>query len=133
MAGRSLAVHAREIVVSSVEGGGAARGYEILYETYPLLCARRARGAKNRERRARGAHEAVAMAAASRWAHADAPNLWAVLDEATRVAERQLKVDAKEWWATMGHTAEVPLQVTSLRGMLNRHERLRNGTICEIG
>ena len=66
------------------------------------------------------------MAATPRWVHADAPNLWAVLDEATRVAERQLKVNAKEWWATMGHTAEVPLQVTSLRGMLNQHAQFED-------
>ena len=70
---------------------------------------------------------------ASRWAHADAPNLWTVLDEATAVAERHLKVEPQKWWATMGHTAEVPLQVTSLRGMLDRHAELRNGTICEVG
>jgi predicted O-methyltransferase YrrM len=69
----------------------------------------------------------------SRWVHTDAPNLWTVLDEATAVAERHLKVDPQKWWATMGHTAEVPLQVTSLRGMLDRHAALRNGTICEIG
>ena len=33
-------------------------------------------------------------------------------DEATRVAERQLKVDAKEWWANMGrlNDAEVRAQ-----------------------
>ena len=69
----------------------------------------------------------------TRWVHTDAPNLWSVLDEATTVAERHLNTNPREWWAIMGHTAQVPLQISSLRGQLDRHTELRNGTICEIG
>jgi predicted O-methyltransferase YrrM len=70
----------------------------------------------------------------TRWTHSDAPELWNILDEATRVAERNLvDKDPKEWWTIMGHTAQVPLQVTSLRAQLTRHTALHNGTICEVG
>ena len=74
----------------------------------------------------------LASAGSSRWQHEGAPELWNVLDEATRVAERSL-TDPKEWWRVMGHTAQVPLQVTSLRGQFSRNNSLRDAMICEIG
>ena len=80
--------------------------------------------------------ELASLASASsstRWHHADAPNLWQVLDNATSVAEAHLSLDPKLWWDKMGHTAQVPLQVTSLRSQLDRYTGLRNGTICEVG
>ena len=36
------------------------------------------------------------------WSRSGAPELWKVLDEATRVAETKLK-DPKAWWEDMGH------------------------------
>ena len=55
-----------------------------------------------------------------------------VLAETTRIAESKL-ADTRTWWIQMGHTAQVPLQVASLRSLLDRHPLLRTGTICEIG
>lgn len=69
----------------------------------------------------------------TRWHHADAPQLWKVLDQVTAVAEGHLGGDPKEWWTKMGHTAQVPLQVTSLRGVLDHYAGVRNGTVCEVG
>ena len=40
-----------------------------------------------------------------------APVLWNALDEATKVAERHLQEDAREWWLKMGHTAQVPAKL----------------------
>jgi len=80
--------------------------------------------------------ELASLASASsstRWHHSDAPNLWQVLDNATSVAEGHLSLTPKLWWDKMGHTAQVPLQVKSLRSQLDRYSGLRNGTICEVG
>eukprot|EP00322_Chrysochromulina_rotalis_P007653 CAMPEP_0115844472 /NCGR_PEP_ID=MMETSP0287-20121206/8845_1 /TAXON_ID=412157 /ORGANISM="Chrysochromulina rotalis, Strain UIO044" /LENGTH=277 /DNA_ID=CAMNT_0003298197 /DNA_START=93 /DNA_END=926 /DNA_ORIENTATION=+ len=63
----------------------------------------------------------------------DASALWRVLDEATVIAERSLGSDPSVWWTKMGHTAQVPSQVLSLRSELTRNAGLRNGTICEVG
>ena len=49
------------------------------------------------------------------WSRAGAPEMWKVLDEATRVAEQHL-TDPKIWWEGMGHAAQVPEQVASFRG-----------------
>ena len=62
----------------------------------------------------------------------DAPSLWRVLDEATRVAERHLP-DPAAWWETMGHAAQKPAQVASFRGLMAAREQLRRGNVCEIG
>jgi len=64
-----------------------------------------------------------------------APALWSTLDAATRVAEQHLPADqpAGQWWIKMGHTAQVPAQITSLRAQLDDHPHLRTGEICEIG
>ena len=70
---------------------------------------------------------------ASSYSRMAAPVLWNALDEATKVAERHLQEDAREWWLKMGHTAQVPAQVATLRGQLDQHAHLRVGTICEIG
>lgn len=75
----------------------------------------------------------------ARFSPPDAPHLWSVLDEATRVAETRLGAngaagtDAETWWRKMGHTAQVPVQVSSLRSLLDHFPALRTGTVCEIG
>ena len=66
------------------------------------------------------------------WSRSGAPELWKVLDEATRVAETKLK-DPKAWWEDMGHAAQVLPQVAHFRGLIAADPRLRNGRICEIG
>ena len=74
------------------------------------------------------------MDIAARWSRTSAPTLWAALDAATQTAERHLGGETpSEWWVKMGHTAQVPLQVASLRAQLDQHPELRTGTICEIG
>jgi hypothetical protein len=77
-------------------------------------------------------HHADLHRSASRGQRSNAA-LWAVLHEATRVAEGSLQEDPHQWWTKMGHTAQVPSQVSSLRSQLDEHPQLRSGTICEIG
>ena len=66
------------------------------------------------------------------WSRSGAPELWKVLDEATRVAETKLK-DPKAWWEDMGHAAQVLPQAARFRGLIAADPRRRNGRICEIG
>lgn len=69
------------------------------------------------------------------------PSLWEALDGATQVAEQNLPAGTapRDWWRQMGHTAQVPLQVASLRSLFDgsvqqQQRNLReDGTICEIG
>ena len=65
------------------------------------------------------------------WTRSDAPAMWKVLDEATRVAEKHLQ-DPGAWWTSMGHAAQVPEQVASFRKLMAM-PGLRSGCICEIG
>jgi hypothetical protein len=67
-----------------------------------------------------------------KWSRSGAPEMWKVLDEATRVAETHLK-DPAAWWESMGHAAQVPEQVASFRGLVATQPQLRSGCICEIG
>lgn len=83
--------------------------------------------------------QALAIAKLQTISRRTMPALWDALDSATRVAEANLPTgkDPNEWWLTMGHTAQVPLQVASLRSLVEDKEASKDqaagDTICEIG